>query len=138
MKYLTLALVLVGACASALAADPVEEIAKRSGLPASEVTATLADCEANQTSMNFCAWRDQIVSEQKLELAVAAKAGSSAACEKALKKKIAVWKKRRDAECSRSASRQWGGGSMLPTAAATCKTAETDRMRETIAATECK
>jgi hypothetical protein len=27
----------------------------------------LANCDANQTSLNFCAWRDRVVAEQKLQ-----------------------------------------------------------------------
>ncbi|QVN12462.1 hypothetical protein JYG37_04520 [Burkholderia sp. LAS2] len=44
-----------------------DEIAARSGLPASEVNALLSDCDSSQTSMNFCAWRDQIVAERELQ-----------------------------------------------------------------------
>ncbi|WP_415113258.1 lysozyme inhibitor LprI family protein [Paraburkholderia sp.] len=122
----------------ASASDPIDEIANRSGLPASEVSAILSNCEANQTSMNFCAWRDQLVAEQKLEHVVEATAGSSTACKTALQKKIAAWKKRRDANCSKSASREWGNGSMLPTAVAMCKTAATDRMRKAIGTEKCR
>ncbi|MDR6496768.1 hypothetical protein J2797_006695, partial [Paraburkholderia terricola] len=27
----------------------------------------LANCDANQTSLNFCAWRDKVIAEQKLQ-----------------------------------------------------------------------
>jgi uncharacterized protein YecT (DUF1311 family) len=138
MKYFVMALTLVSTSVLAIPAAPVNEIANRSGLPASEVAAALSNCEANQTSMNLCAWRDQIVAEQKLEHAVDAIAGSSTTCRKTLERKIAAWKKRRDANCTRSASDEWGNGSMLPTAVSMCKTAETERMRKAIGSEKCR
>lgn len=138
MKHLVLALTLVSTSVLASPPDPIDEIAQRSGLPASEVSAALSDCDANQTNMNFCAWRDQLVAEQKLDDAVNAKAGSSTSCKTALQRKITAWKKRRDASCLKSASRQWGGGSMLPTAVAMCKAAETERMRKAITTGKCR
>jgi uncharacterized protein YecT (DUF1311 family) len=138
MKYLVLALTLVSTSVLAISPDPIDEIANRSGLPASEVSAALSDCDANQTSMNFCAWRDQIVAEQNLEDAVNAMAGSSTACKTALQRKIAAWQKHRDASCLKSASREWGNGSMLPTAVAMCKTAATERMRKAIKTDKCR
>nr|WP_085480749.1 lysozyme inhibitor LprI family protein [Paraburkholderia susongensis] len=138
MRSLLLALTLVSTSVLASAPDPVDEIAHRSGLPASEVSAALSNCDDNQTNMNFCAWRDQIVAEQKLERVVDATAGSSAACKSTLEKRIAAWRKRRDANCSKSAAREWGGGSMLPTAVAMCKTAETERMSKAIKSAKCR
>ncbi|MBN3803118.1 DUF1311 domain-containing protein [Paraburkholderia sp. Ac-20336] len=132
MKPLILALTFISTSAWAAAPDPVSEIATRSGLPASEVGAALSHCDDNQTNMNFCAWRDQIVAEQKLAHIVDATAGSSTACKAVLERKIAAWKKRRDTQCEKSASHEWGGGSMLPTAIAMCKTAATERMSKTI------
>jgi len=138
MKHLLLALTLVSTSVLASAADPIGEIAQRSGLPASEVAAALSACDDNQTNMNFCAWRDQLVAEQKLEDAVKARAGSSTSCNTTLQRKIAAWKKHRDASCLKSASRKWGGGSMLPTAVAMCKSAETERMRKAITTGGCR
>ncbi|WP_233831105.1 lysozyme inhibitor LprI family protein [Paraburkholderia sp. ZP32-5] len=138
MKSLLLALALVSTCVLAATADPVDEIAHRSGLPASEVSAALADCDATQTNMNFCAWRDQIVAEQKLDDVVDATAGSSTACKTALQNKVIAWKKQRDARCLKSASREWGGGSMLPTAVAMCRTAATERMSKAIKHNKCR
>ncbi|WP_233802321.1 lysozyme inhibitor LprI family protein [Paraburkholderia sp. HP33-1] len=138
MKYFVAALALVGTSVLATPAAPVDEIANRSGLPASEVAAALSNCEANQTSMNLCAWRDQIVAEQRLERVVEGKIVSSETCKAALEKRLTEWKKRRDANCEKSASQQWGGGSMLPTAVAMCKTAETERMSKAIQASGCR
>lgn len=131
-----LALILALVSASALAAgrDPVDIISERSGLPTSEVGAMLSHCDANQTSMNFCAWRDQIVAEQDLQHVVDEKSTASPACKEALEKKTEAWKKRRDASCEKSARQEWGGGSMLSTAIAICATAETKRMTKKIGA----
>jgi len=138
MKYLILALTLVSTSVLASSPDPADELAQRSGLPASEVSAALSDCDANQTNMNLCAWRDQIVAEQKLADVVNAMAGSSTACKTTLQNKITAWEKHRDANCLKSASREWGGGSMLPTAVAMCKTTETERMRKAIKTDKCR
>lgn len=129
-----LALILALVSTSALAAgpDPVDALSQRSGLPASEVSAMLSHCDADQTSTNFCAWRDQIVAEQELQRVVDDKSAASPACKEALEKKIDAWKKRRDASCQRSAQQEWGGGSMLPAAVAICATAETKRMTKKI------
>lgn len=122
----------------ATASNPADVIATRSGLPASEVDAALSHCDANQMSMNLCAWRDQIVAEQKLEQVVKGKAAVSASCQAAIEKRLTAWKTRRDANCKKSASREWGGGSMLPTAVAMCKTAETERISKAIEASGCR
>ncbi|WP_242540457.1 lysozyme inhibitor LprI family protein [Trinickia mobilis] len=122
----------------ALAApNPVDELAARSGLPASEVGALLSNCDADQTSMNFCAWRDQIVAEQELQRIVDQKSAASPDCGVTLKKKITAWKKNRDSSCKKSADREWHGGSMLPAAIAICATAETKRMTKAIRAKKC-
>jgi uncharacterized protein YecT (DUF1311 family) len=132
------AVAFVSGSALAAAFDPAGVIANRSGLPASEVDAALAHCDDNQMYMNLCAWRDQIVAEHKLEQVVDKKAGSSATCRAVLDKKVAAWKNRRDANCEKSASREWGGGSMLPTAVAMCKTGETERMSNAIGSMKCR
>jgi uncharacterized protein YecT (DUF1311 family) len=138
MKRLFVALALISSSALAATSNPTTVIANRSGLPASEVDAALSHCEANQMNLNLCAWRDQIVAEQKLKRVVQVTAGSSATCRAALEKRLTAWKKRRDANCEKSASHEWGGGSMLPTAIAMCKTAETERMSEAIKAAGCR
>ncbi|WP_041734385.1 lysozyme inhibitor LprI family protein [Paraburkholderia atlantica] len=138
MRRLFVALALVSSSALATASNPADVIATRSGLPASEVDAALSHCNANQTSMNLCAWRDQIVAEQKLERVVEGKAAVSPTCKAAIEKRITAWKRRRDANCEKSASREWGGGSMLPTAVAMCKTAETERMSKAIQTAGCR
>ncbi|MFM0730517.1 DUF1311 domain-containing protein [Paraburkholderia sediminicola] len=105
----------------------------QSGLPASDVQGMQADCDANQTSLNFCAWRDRVVAEQKLQDAVDDKAAKSPGCKARLESKVAAWKKRRDASCKKSAEAENGGGSIVPMEIAACQAAETDRMTKVIA-----
>ncbi|KVO42348.1 hypothetical protein WJ85_30450 [Burkholderia ubonensis] len=107
---------------------PADEISARSGLPASEVSALLANCESNQTSMNFCAWRDQIVAERELQQVVDQQVSEHPERKAALEAKIAKWKKARDASCEKSARKEWGEGSMRPAAQAICATASTKKM----------
>ncbi|PAJ78278.1 lysozyme inhibitor LprI family protein [Burkholderia ubonensis] len=122
-------LLLLLASATAFAEQtPADEISARSGLPASEVGALLADCESNQTSMNFCAWRDQIVAERELQRVVDRQVSEHPERKAALEAKIAKWKKARDASCEKSARKEWGEGSMRPAAQAICATASTKKM----------
>ncbi|PXW16413.1 lysozyme inhibitor LprI family protein [Paraburkholderia caballeronis] len=137
MKRSLLLLALASTTALASPFDPADELAQRSGLPASEVRAMLSNCDAAQANMNFCAWRDQLVAEHALQSAVDAKAGVSTSCRSALAKRIDVWKHKRDAGCRRSAETEWGGGSMLPAAVAMCATKATQRMTNTIRSAAC-
>lgn len=84
-------------------------------------------------SLNFCAWRDRVVAEQKLQDAVDEKAAKSPGCKAHLENKIAARKKRRDASCKKSAEAENGGGSIVPMEIAACQAAETDRMTMAIA-----
>jgi uncharacterized protein YecT (DUF1311 family) len=133
MKRALLALALT--CSSAIAGtpDPADVISRQSGLPASEVQGMLANCDANQTSLNFCAWRDRVVAEQKLQDVVEEKAAKFPGCKARLENKITSWKKRRDASCKNSAEAENGGGSIVPMEIAACEAAETDRMTKVIA-----
>ncbi|MFM0472301.1 lysozyme inhibitor LprI family protein [Paraburkholderia strydomiana] len=128
------------ACSSAFAHadDPADVISKQSGLPSSEVQGMLANCDANQTSMNFCAWRDRVVAEQRLQDAVAEKEKKFPGCKASLERKIAAWKKRRDASCKKSAEAENGGGSIVPMEIAACQAAETDRMTKVIRSRKCQ
>lgn len=93
----------------------------------------LSNCDANQTSLNFCAWRDRVVAEQKLQDVVKNKTAEFPACKARLENKIAAWTKRRDASCKKSTEAENGGGSIVPTEFAACQTAETERMTKIIA-----
>lgn len=113
---------------------PAEAISVRSGLPASEVNALLADCGSNQTSMNFCAWRDQIVAERELQVLVDQQVSEHPDCKSSIEAEIEKWRKARDASCEKSARNPWGEGSMRPTAQAICATAVTKKMTKKLSA----
>ncbi|RDU95438.1 DUF1311 domain-containing protein [Trinickia dinghuensis] len=106
---------------------PADEISSRSGLPASEVSALLADCDSSQTSMNFCAWRDQLVAERELQRIVEEREAEHPERKAALDSRIAKWTKARDASCKMSARTEWGSGSMRSAAQAICATAATKK-----------
>ena len=128
--------VLMAVSAAALAdPTPADEISARSGLPASEVTALLNNCDSSQTGMNFCAWRDQIVAERELQHVIDKKVRAHPERKTSLEARISKWKKARDASCERSARKEWGGGSMLPAAVAICATASTKKMTKTLSST---
>jgi uncharacterized protein YecT (DUF1311 family) len=128
MKKLLLALLLLSSAHAFAGQTPADEISARSGLPASEVNAMLADCDSNQTSMNFCAWRDQIVAERELQQVVEQQESEHPERKAALDARIARWRKARDASCEKSARKEWDGGSMRPAAQAICATAATRKM----------
>lgn len=136
MKRVLLVLALACSSAFANAPDPADVIAKQSGLPSNEVQSMLANCNASQTSMNFCAWRDRVVAEQKLLDAVAEKGRQAPGCKAGLDRKIAAWKKRRNARCKKSAAAENGGGSIVPMEIAACQAAEVDRMTKAVRATK--
>ncbi|MBK7662175.1 MAG: DUF1311 domain-containing protein [Sterolibacteriaceae bacterium] len=101
-------------------------------MPESELKDFLADCNANQQSMYFCAWRDQIVAQRVFERLLADKMQSMPACKSALESRAADWARSRDRSCARSALKQWGDGSMRRTAQIICVTGETARMTKRI------
>jgi uncharacterized protein YecT (DUF1311 family) len=117
---------------TAESAAAASELAARSGLPESELKDFLADCNANQQSMYFCAWRDQIVAQRVFERLLADKMQSMPACKSALESRAADWARSRDRSCARSALKQWGDGSMRRTAQIICVTGETARMTKRI------
>lgn len=106
----------------------LDELSQRSGLPVAEVGNLLADCHANQQSMHFCAWRDQIAADRIFGRALAEKLQKMPQCKTSMEAKMASWKKERDQSCEKSATQEWGEGSMKPTAQAICVTSETVRM----------
>lgn len=128
MKKLAYGLFLLASAHAFAQQTPADEIAARSGLPASEVAALLAECDANQTSMNFCAWRDQIVAERDLQQVIARQESEHPERKAALEARVARWKKARDASCEKSAIKEWGDGSMRPAAQSICATAATKKM----------
>jgi uncharacterized protein YecT (DUF1311 family) len=104
------------------------ELSQRSGLPEAELNSLLADCNANQQSIYFCAWRDQIAADKAFGRALSDKQQKNLQCKTSMETKVANWKKSRDLSCEKSATQEWGEGSMKPTAQAICVTVETVRM----------
>lgn len=115
----------------------VDEISQRSGMPASDVNALLADCKASQTAINICAWRDQIEAERKLQRAVATKGTMNVGCPQPMDAHLSAWKTQRDQACARSAKKQYGGGSMQQAAQTMCVTAAIKQMTGRINAGKC-
>lgn len=104
------------------------ELARQTGLPESELAELLKDCEANQTSMTFCARRDQVAAEMKLDRVISDKIKQQPECRTAIEQRLTKWRSGRDKGCERSAANEYGKGSMKPMAQAMCLKAETERM----------
>lgn len=109
-------------------AEVLAELSRRSGLPVGELSELLADCDTNQQSMYFCAWRDQIAAERSLAAVLQRKRARMPGCRSILGPEIERWEQARDRSCAASAEREWGSGSMKRTATAVCIAAETERM----------
>lgn len=135
MKRFVLGFLVLATAHAFAGPTPGDEISARSGLPASEVDALLANCDSNQTSMNFCAWRDQIVAERELQQVVEQQESQHPERKAALEARITSWKKARDASCEKSSRKEWGDGSMRPAAQAICATAATKKMTKKLSAT---
>ena len=134
MKTAVIGLLVLASTHAFAGPTPADEIAARSGLPASEVNALLRDCDSNQTSMNFCAWSDQIVAERELQRVVEKQVSDRPGRKKALDAQIAQWKRARDASCEKSTRNAWGDGSMRPAAQAVCATEATKEMTKRLSA----
>lgn len=135
---LLLAVLSVSAvAASANAKTLTDELAKRSGMSPAEITMLLASCDANQTSMKFCAWRDELAAEHRLQRLIERKRAASPKCGAMLAQTVAAWQKKRDETCRRSAEQQWGGGTMLSAAVAMCATDRTKLMMQNLSSNTC-
>lgn len=134
MKAAFLLLAWFATWAIAAGQNPAAELSKRSGLPPDEVAKLLADCNANQQSMYFCTWRDQIAAEQQLQRVVDKK---PPACKVLLERKLGAWKRKRDRGCQRYAEQQWGGGSFERTGELICDTDETKDMTKYVSVKKC-
>ncbi len=106
----------------------ISELSQRSGLQDAELSGLLANCNANQQSMYFCAWRDQISADRAFSRTLVNKLKKMPQCKAPIEHKIASWKQSRDQSCDNSTTKEWGEGSMKATAQAICVTAETKQM----------
>lgn len=108
-------------------AEVLATLASRSGLPIDNLKMLLANCDASQQSMYFCAYRDLVREELSLDQVIAV--SKDAACKNNLQQDKLAWTSSRDVACKESAAEEFGGGSMGPTAQLTCMAAETQRVR---------
>ncbi|UVH57000.1 lysozyme inhibitor LprI family protein [Variovorax paradoxus] len=95
-------------------------MAQRSGIPEDELRGLLSRCEASQSAMNICAYRDVVVADLKLKHALASKVQQLPACKERLEARIARWEVVRDQGCKRNAAKDYGGGSLEQTAESMC------------------
>lgn len=77
------------------------------------------------TQHHFCAQRDELVADRKLQRVIADKKAQAPACTAVIDARVAAWQKKRDVSCDRSAARDFGGGSMESGARLLCRTANT-------------
>src|SRR5579864_7010522 len=110
--------------------DPavIAELASRSSLSEPTLRVLLANCNANQQSENICAWRDQIAAQRAFRGAVTRKEQELSPCKADIEHRAAAWERRRDSSCARQAQKQYGRGSLRPTAQAICLTEQTKQL----------
>lgn len=124
IRQLWLPTIAASACANTVApptaADIVAELSRRSGVAEARLNAALADCDVDQQSIYFCAFRDLVAADLELEHVLADKIQHMPDCQSALKTKAAALISARDSGCARAAAEDYGGGSMEPTARALC------------------
>lgn len=132
--------ILIGllSVSAASAQTLTDELAQRSGIGPAEVSTLLANCDANRTSMKFCAWRDELAAERTLHRLIDEKRAASPKCGAVLAQKVAIWQKRRDETCRQSAEQQWTDGSMQSAAVAMCATDRTKQLMQSLASNTCR
>ena len=92
--------------------DPAAELAKQSGLPLEEISRLLKDCDADQQSMNFCAWRDQTQAEDMIRLSVAHLQTKLPSYHDCISAKAAQTVQHIKRKCTTDAHRDYAGGSV--------------------------
>ncbi|MGQ3055560.1 MAG: lysozyme inhibitor LprI family protein [Roseateles sp.] len=107
-------------------------LAHRSGLAEEALRGLLSHCDASQSAMNICAYRDAVAADLVLQHAIANKAEQLPACKDRLEARIARWAAERDRACKRSAAKAYGGGSLEPMAMAMCVQHENERMAKKV------
>jgi hypothetical protein len=115
-----LALCCAAACAQPAPKSAIPELSAASGLPEAEITALLADCAASQEAQYFCAWRDRLEAEHKLDAALNQRSPASPECGKRLAGEAHRWKRQVQRHCQGAAAKAWAGGSMQRTAELAC------------------
>jgi len=108
--------------------EVLSALSERSKLPEEDLRRLTADCAADQQSMYFCAYRDMVSAELKLRRVAAEKERQLPACRAAIETRVERGKAVRDRACAKSAAKEWGGGSMEPTARNICLSDSIGRM----------
>lgn len=123
--------------AGAKAGAVIEELSRRSHIPAAELTEILQDCERYQRNMNICAFYSFVEVDLELQKLVEERLPKlPASCHAKFRKKQAEWEKRRDRKCSREADDEAEGGSMRPMIYSGCRTEATTSRIEYLQAVE--
>jgi Lysozyme inhibitor LprI len=129
-------LINANACASTQSSpstgDVLAELSRRSALPPAQLRPLLANCDADQQSRYFCAYRDVVAADLTLELVVADKLRELPACRMPLDRKLASFQRTRDEQCAKSAARDDGEGSMAPTARELCIAASINQLSKDV------
>jgi hypothetical protein len=112
----------------------LREVARRSGLPESEVQELVANCDRDQQSLYFCAFRDFVARDLLLQSSAAEKQRQLPACAAELGQKLSEREHARDENCRRSAAEEYGEGSMKLQAQATCAASATQELVERVQA----
>ncbi|MFS2208007.1 lysozyme inhibitor LprI family protein [Variovorax sp. Varisp36] len=112
--------------------EVVAALAHRSGLAEDALRGLLSNCDASQSAMNICAYRDAVAAELVLQHAIANKAEQLPACKDRLEATISRWAAARDRGCKRSAAKAYGGGSLEPMAMSMCVQHENEQMAKKV------
>ena len=108
--------------------DAVQQLTQRSGLPEATLQRLLSHCHACQQAMYFCAWRDLLSADARLDkrALLAGKADPHPVRPNATS--LADWRRQRDKSCATSVAADYAGGSMEATARQLCMKAATEHI----------
>ena len=108
---------------------PAQELAAHTGWPLKDIQAKLSNCKSDdRTTIYFCGWRDLIVAERDLQKIVDQRNSQRPASKAALDTRIAQWKKAREADCRKSAHRDYADKPMEPVMGMVCQADKTQDM----------
>lgn len=108
--------------------EVLNEMARRSGLSETELGKLVANCDLNQQTLYFCAFRDFVTRDLQLERARAEKERQLPLCKTEIGKKLTDLARTRDENCRASAEDEAGEGSMNLQIRARCASSTTERL----------
>jgi hypothetical protein len=114
--------------------EVLSEVSRRSGISKTELERLTAKCDADQQTMYFCAFRDLVEVDMRLDRVAADHIRRYPECKDLIAARLRDLRQGRDAACATSAQEEFGSGSMAQTARATCASSATKPMIESIAA----